>query len=160
MCVVPLVAPCMATNVIPLTVRYNTKERKWRTTVATPPSVGGPAGLHCTTKRKWSLWAWSKFEQTTLTRGLSWRQGGKAITSSHHSGGVKNNIHRRYDQLRYKRLWPVSWLTLVVKSLCHWCRRVGASGGHDKVVQRRRRQQLMFNSLCFHPIEEERNGGS
>lgn len=85
-------------------------------TVATPPSVGGPAGLGGTAEMKWSLWAWSKFERT-------WE---RAITSSHHSGGVKN-IHLRYDQLRYKRLWPVSWLTLVVKSLCHWCRRVGAS---------------------------------
>lgn len=125
-------------------------------TVATPPSVGDPAGLSCTTKKKWSRWAWSKSGWMTLKRGLSSRQGGWAITSSHHSGGIKINIHRRYDQLQYKRLWPVSWLTLVVKSLCHWCRHVGASQGHDKVAQRR--QQL--TSSCFHPIEEERDGGS
>lgn len=130
------------------------KGAKMANTVATPPSVGDPASLGCTTKRKWSRWAWSKSGWMTLKRGLSSRQGGWAITSSHHSGGVKINIHRRYDQLQYKRLWPVSWLTLVVKSLCHWCRHVGAPQGHDKVAQ------LTFQSSCFHPIEEERDGGS
>lgn len=102
----------------------------------------------------------------TLYGGAPSRQGSHTSSSQRwrRRSFIKNNIHQHYDRLWYKRLWPISLLTLVVKGLCHFgvqtcgcgerktSRRcvTEASWGHDVVVQ----QQQQWWRVTHHVSTE------